>query len=187
MRNLAIVLVGVALAAGSEARAQGVAVKGGKATFDASNAKIEFVGTKPGGKHDGGFKSFTGTAELTPDGKGLSKVTLEIDATSLWSDTPKLTGHLKSPDFFDIKRFPKVSFTSTKIAVGGKGGATHTVTGNLTLHGETKEISVPATVRVANNGLVVQGSFNLDRTQFGMVYGKGKVHDDVKVTVAIGK
>src|SRR5437879_1331641 len=63
---------------GGGAKPGPVAVKDGKAAFDASNAKIEFVGTKPNGRHDGGFKEFTGTAELTPDGKGLAKVTVDI-------------------------------------------------------------------------------------------------------------
>ena len=58
---------------------------------------------------------------------------------------------------------------------------------NLTLHGETKEVTIPATVRLTNNGLSVHGNFTIDRTQFGMNYGRGKVHDDVKIKVAIGK
>jgi polyisoprenoid-binding protein YceI len=188
MRKLALVLIPlVGLVCAGRGDAQGVMVKQGKATFDGSSAKIEFIGSKPQGKHDGGFKNVTGTAELTPDGKGLDKISVEIDTTSLWSDTPKLTGHLKTGDFFDVKRFPKASFVSTKIAVGGKGGATHTITGKLTLHGETKEISFPATVRVANGSLSVQSSFTIDRTQFGMAYGRGKVDDEVKIKVAIGK
>ena len=164
-----------------------VALKDGKAAFDASNSKIDFVGTKPEGRHDGGFNEFTGTVELTPDGKGLSKVSVDINADSLWSDNPKLTGHLKSPDFFDIKRVPKVGFVSTKIQPDAKDGATYNVTGNLTLHGETKEITVPATAQLYPNTLALQSTFTIDRTQFGMTYGKGKVHDDVKITVLIGR
>ncbi|MCI0378684.1 MAG: hypothetical protein L0215_13840, partial [Gemmataceae bacterium] len=54
------------------------------------NTTITFVGTKPGGKHDGGFKALTGTAAL--EGKDLTtlKINLEIDMESLWSDTAKL-------------------------------------------------------------------------------------------------
>jgi polyisoprenoid-binding protein YceI len=189
MRKLAIVLIPLAgLVLTGRGEAQSVAVKNGKATFDDTNAKIEFVGSKPQGKHDGGFKKLSGAAELTPDGKGLNKITVDIDATSLWSDTPpKLTNHLKSSDFFDVKRYPKIAFASTKITAGGKGGATHTITGNLTLHGETKELSFPATVRLVNNGLSIRSDFTFDKTQFGMSYGRGKIHDDVKIKVAIGK
>jgi polyisoprenoid-binding protein YceI len=188
MRKLAVVLIPLAgLVLANRASAQTVTVKDGKATFDATNAKIEFVGSKPQGKHDGGFKKFSGVAEVTPDGKGLSKVTVDIDATSIWTDTGKLTNHLKSPDFFEVQRYPKAKFVSTKITTGGKGGATHTITGNLTLHGETKEITVPATIRVTAKNLSIEGGFTLDRTQFGMNYGRGKVHDDVRIKVAVGK
>jgi polyisoprenoid-binding protein YceI len=190
MRKLALVLVplaGLVLAGQVAAQGGAVMVKQGKATFDATNAKIDFIGSKPQGKHDGGFKSFTGTAALTPDGKGLAKITVDIDTTSIWSDTAKLTGHLKTGDFFDVKRFPKAGFVSTKVTAGGKGGATHTITGKLTLHGETKEISIPATVRVGNGGVSVRSDFTIDRAQFGMTYGRGKVHDEVKIKVAIGK
>jgi polyisoprenoid-binding protein YceI len=190
MRNVALVLIplaGLVLAGRVAAQGGAVMAKQGKATFDASNAKIEFVGSKPQGKHDGGFKSFTGTVEVAPTGKSLAKITVDIDTNSLWSDTPKLTGHLKTGDFFDVKRHPKVSFVSTKITDGGKGGATHTITGKLTLHGETKEISIPATVRVAGGAVSVRSNFTIDRTQFGMTYGRGKVDDEVKIAVAIGK
>jgi polyisoprenoid-binding protein YceI len=162
-------------------------IKDGKVAFDASNSRIDFVGSKPEGKHDGGFKKFTGTAEVTPDGKGLSKVSVDIDAESIWTDTEKLTGHLKTPDFFDVKQFPKASFTSTKIEPGATGAATHSITGNLTLHGVTKEISIPAIiVFLPDSSMTLQSNFTLNRLDFGMLYGKGKIHDDVSVKVSVG-
>ncbi len=187
MRVLACVaatLIGAGLVA---AQGGGVTAKQGKAAFDASNAKIEFVGSKPQGKHDGGFKKFTGTLQLAPTGKGLAGVTVDIDTDSLWSDNPKLTGHLKTGDFFDVKRYPKAGFVSTRVTEGGKDGATHTITGKLTLHGETKEISIPATVRVNGGAVSLRSQFSIDRTQFGMTYGRGKVEDTVQIKVAIGK
>lgn len=69
------------------------------------NTKIEFVGTKPGGKHEGGFKKLVGTATVT-DGV-LSKIDIAIECDSLYSDDEKLTSHLKAPDFFDVKNHTK--------------------------------------------------------------------------------
>src|SRR5947208_2670860 len=72
------------------------------------NTKIEWTGTKPGGKHTGGFKTLTGTASV---GDKIA-LDVEIDCTSLTSDNEQLTGHLKSPDFFDVKNEPKATFKS---------------------------------------------------------------------------
>jgi polyisoprenoid-binding protein YceI len=64
------------------------------------NTKIEFLGTKPDGKHKGSFPKLTGTFDA-PDDLTKSKITVTIDMDALESDDPKLTGHLKSPDFFE--------------------------------------------------------------------------------------
>lgn len=154
-------------------------------TLTPETTKIEWVGTKPGGKHTGGFKKVTGTiANVTPDLAG-SKISVEIDADSLYSDNPKLTAHLKSPDFFDVKKHGKAKFESTAIAAGGSGGATHTVSGNLTLHGVTKEVSFPATVSQTGKTFKLTSKFTIDRKDFGMTFGEGKVDNPVTITVAV--
>lgn len=165
------------------------AAKGGPASATAlaltpENTKIQFVGTKPEGKHDGGFNSFAGSIDL-PDDLSKASVKVEIDADSLYSDQNKLTAHLKSPDFFDIKKFPKATFVSTKITENKAGGATHTITGDLTLHGQTKEVSIPAKVEKSADGLRLTTSFKINRQDFGMKYGPGKIHDDVAITVNV--
>src|SRR5436309_515880 len=80
------------------------------------NTKVTFVGTKPGGKHNGGFKVVSGTA--TVEAGKLTAVEAEFDAGSLYTDTPMLTNHLKSPDFFDVKQHPKATFKSTGVEAG---------------------------------------------------------------------
>lgn len=146
------------------------------------NTTITFVGTKPGGKHDGGFKSVKGTASVTGTDAATLKITLEIDTDSLFSDNPKLTTHLKSPDFFGVKSNPKVNFVTTMIE---KAGTEYKITGDLTLLGKTKSVSFPATVAVTGDSLNVSANFSIDRTQWGMTYGKGKVDDLVKLSVSV--
>ena len=67
-----------------------------------------------------------------------------VEMASVKSDDEKLTGHLQSPDFFDVAKYPKATFESTEIKKGGDKGATHTVTGNLDFHGVKKSITFPA-------------------------------------------
>jgi polyisoprenoid-binding protein YceI len=157
--------------------------KAGAVAINPDNTKIEFVGTKPEGKHDGGFKSFTGDIELND--KGVSKINVNIDTESLWADNPKLTGHLKSVDFFDVKTHPKASFVSTEIKVGAAKDATHVIEGVLTLHGEKKAISFPAKIEVAASAVNLSSEFKINRSEFGITYGKGKVDEPVTIKVAV--
>jgi polyisoprenoid-binding protein YceI len=144
------------------------------------NTKITFVGTKPGGKHEGGFKTLTGTA--TADGDKLAKVEVTIQVDSIFSDNEKLTGHLKSPDFFGVKDNPTATFKSTKVETTDKGT---TITGDLTICGKTKKVEIP--VKVSNSGgtLKIEGAVTIDKKDFGMVYGGGKIDDAVAITVKV--
>jgi polyisoprenoid-binding protein YceI len=144
------------------------------------NTKITWTGTKPGGKHEGGFKTLTGTA--TVSGDALTKVAVEIETDSLYSDDQRLTGHLKSPDFFGVKNNPKAKFESTKVEKTDKG---YTITGNLTINGKTKEVAIPAEVSHAGGTLKINGSVTIDKRDYGMTYGAGKMDDAVAIKVAV--
>src|SRR5207248_2317220 len=98
--------------------------------------------------------------------------TLDIDMNSLYTDTDKLTTHLKSPDFFGVKSNPKSKFVSTKVE---KAGGDYKVTGDFTMLGKTKSITFPAKLAMTADGLSVSSAFTIDRTQWGMTYGQGKV------------
>lgn len=155
-----------------------------KYTFSNAGSKVSFVGAKVTRKHDGGFGAFTGTVSLVGQDPTKSSVTAEIDVASLTSDDAKLTGHLKSPDLLDVAKHPKARFTSTAIAAGGDKGATHTVTGNFELHGVTKSITFPATIKVNGDAVDVDAEFAINRKDFGIVY-PGMPDDLIKDDVLI--
>lgn len=173
-------LFAAALAAllGSHASATDFPLSGG-------NTKVEFVGTKPGGKHTGGFAKLDGKATVDGDPTTL-KIDVTIDTDSLYSDDPKLTGHLKNPDFFSVKDYPKATFKSTKVEKSATG---YTVTGDLTMVGKTKSVSFPATVAATADSLRLASEFKINKGDWGMNYGKGKIDDAVtlKVTVSATK
>ena len=150
-----------------------------KYVLNGDNTKITWTGTKVGGKHDGGFKNVGGSA--TVSAKTGLVLNVEIDTTSLFADDAKLTGHLKSPDFFSVKDHPKAKFVSSKIDQTATG---FTVNGDLTLLGKTKAISFPAQITMGN-ALSLQAAFTINRADFGMTYGKGKVDDTVSLKVTV--
>ncbi len=157
-----------------------VATAGAKQfAFAGGASKVGFVGSKVTGSHEGGVKTFTGTAGV--DNGRVVAVNVEIDMTSTYSDSEKLTGPLKSPDFFNVAKHPKASFSSTKIE-GDAGKAT--ITGDLTLNGVKKSISFPATVKVSPTMVNVDTEFSINRKDFGIVYA-GRADDLIRDGVVI--
>ncbi|MDB4939479.1 MAG: Rhodanese-like domain protein, partial [Labilithrix sp.] len=155
----------------SESAAKNIAPQGTvKYGFDQSASKVSWVGSKVTGKHDGGFGTFKGTVDAVDGAPEKSKVDVQIDADSITSDTEKLTGHLKSPDFFDVKTHPKATFVSTDIKKGGDKGATHTITGNLTIKGITKSVTFPATIALTGDTANVDAEFAINRRDFSLNY-----------------
>ena len=148
------------------------------------NSKVEFVAAKVTRSHQGSFKKFSGTIDLVANHLENSRVSIDIDAASVVTDEDDLTKHLKTPDFFDVAKFPKATFVSTKIEPGTAGGATHLVTGNFELHGIKKSISFPATIQVAPDSVSVNAEFAINRKDFGLVY-PGKADDLIRDGVVI--
>ncbi len=151
-------------------------------------SKIGFVGAKVTGDHEGGFKKFDGKMMLDEEGN-LAKVAFNVDTTSIFTDTEKLTGHLKSDDFFHVEKYPKASFESTEITEGsdvkpgeGQEAFTHTIKGKMDLHGVEKVITFPARVDTSGDMIKASTEFNLNRFDFKIEY-KGKPDDLIKKEV----
>ena len=149
-----------------------------------SNAKGEFGNT---------------TGEVMLDEKDPSKSTVKatIDVKSLTTGNDKRDAHLKSPDFFDVEKFPTITFESTKVSKGSKKGS-YKVEGNLTLHGVTKPVTLNVeelTEPVKNpmmgmNQRGASATATISRKEFGMSWAgpaldKGGVvlGDDVKISI----
>ena len=144
-------------------------------------SKIGFIGSKVTGSHEGGFESFQGQVSLVGGDPAASSVHVTIDTTSLWADRPKLTNHLKSPDFFDVATYPTASFHSTAIERSETG---YLITGNLDLHGVTKSITFPAEIVVEDGQVRVESEFSIKRFDFGIEY-KGMADDLIRDDVVI--
>jgi len=148
---------------------------------DLTQSRVEFIGTKPIGTHHGTIQLKDG--ELVVNGDRIDGGSFVMDLNTLQTDdqdekgNTKLTGHLKSPDFFDVENNPEAKFEIISVSPGVTESeslvmkdATHTITGNLTLKGITKSITFPAKVSVEGDQVVALANFNIDRTQWGLVY-----------------
>jgi polyisoprenoid-binding protein YceI len=184
-RLLGILLVAGILAVSSLTAIGGPEDKSGPGVISPTSSKIEWVGTKTGGKHVGGFKEFSGKLAPATGDLTASTISVDINTGSIYADVAKLTQHLKSPDFFGVDTYPKASFVSSKIESAADGSNTHKITGELTLHGVKKEISFPAKIVETGDKVKLSSTFKIDRQDFGISYGKGKVNDDVTVKLTV--
>jgi len=147
-------------------------------------SKIEFVGAKVTRDHQGRFNTFDGWIEYA--GGKPSRIAFDIDTTDIWTDTDNLTTHLESPDFFDVQKYPKATFVSTSLTEtpGAADGSTHTLKGNLTLHGVTKEVTIPVKAQQSAEGVRTTSEFTINRHDWGISY-KGMADDLIKDNVLI--
>jgi polyisoprenoid-binding protein YceI len=160
-------------------------VKGETLAINPENSKVEFVGSKVTGKHDGGFKKFAGTIALVNGKPEDSTVSIDIDTNSVFTDADGLTKHLMTGDFFDVAKYPKATFKATKIVPDPAKGAGHyMVTGDLTLRGVTKSVTFPATITVVGDSVAVNAEFSINRKDFNILY-TGKADDLIRDDVVI--
>jgi polyisoprenoid-binding protein YceI len=110
--------------------------------IDASHSGVHFsVRHMVVSKVRGRFSKFEGDISFNEAKPEDSKVNVTIDASSIDTNVQQRDDHLRSPDFFDVAKFPTLTFSSTKIEKAGHGYQVH---GDLTLHGVTRSVALDA-------------------------------------------
>ena len=133
----------------------------------------------------GRFNAFTGTIVVDGD---KSSVEMTIDTTSIDTAAEGRDQHLSGPDFFDVKTHPEMTFKSSKVVVDE--GENLEVTGDLTIRGKSKTITVKATKVGEGDGrrgklVGYATTFTIKRSEFGVNYGLGMLGDDVEITLSL--
>ncbi len=131
------------------------------------------------GSHTG--YAYLSKGELLIEKSQLVGGAVEVDMGTItdpvYGSDNDLIHHIKSPDFFDVKKFPLATFAITKVA--SPKGENIDVTGNLTIKGITHAVTFPAKIEV-NDGIVnAHGSVIIDRTQWDVLYSSGKFFDNL--------
>ncbi len=144
-------------------------------------------------KVKGRFKTWTGSLELDEENLTNSKVSVEIDVASVDTNEPQRDGHLRTGDFFEAEKHPKITFKSTSVAK--KGESELAVTGDLTIKGHTH----PVTLDVELGGTVKDpwgkrragftATTTIERKDFGLTFNQTLDHGGVaigeKVTISL--
>lgn len=157
---------------------------------DAAHSKIGFEITHMMiSDVEGSFKNFQSTIVSSKPDFSDAVITLTADLNSVNTDNDQRDGHLKGEDFFDVAKFPTLTFKST--SVKKVGGNKYKVTGNLTFHGVTKPVTLDAVLRgLTTNpmskkptaGFKVTGTIKRADFNFGSKYGSAMLGEEVTLT-----
>ncbi|MEI9937981.1 MAG: YceI family protein [Pseudomonadota bacterium] len=144
----------------------------------------------------GDFTKLEGKVTWDPSKPEATQIESAIDVASISTRDEKRDGHLKSPDFFDAEKFPKITFKSKSVKAKGKDELS--ITGDITIHGVTKEVvfevegpSAPSTDPFGNVRIGATANAKIKREDFGLTWnaaleaGGVLVGNDVKITVDI--
>ena len=153
---------------------------------DATQSQLGAIGAKVTAQYPITFGKFAGSVGL--DGETVTGIAFAARIDSLHVEPAKLQGHLQTPDFLDATAFPFATFQSSEVKAGSdQPGFTHTITGDLTIHGKAKRVTFPATVTVEAGKVQAKTEFTIDRRDFGVVYPgmpDDLVQDNVLLQVA---
>jgi polyisoprenoid-binding protein YceI len=136
----------------------------------------------------GRFNGVSGTVTWEESDPAKSSVKVTIKTASIDTGTAKKDEHLRSADFFSVKEFPEMTFASKKIEK--KEGNLYQVTGDFTLHGVTKEITIPVTKLgttkdpMGKERIGFDAAFSIKRSDYGMNFMVGPAGDEVQIILA---
>lgn len=184
---------------GAAQEVENVSASANEYALNVSSSEFTWYGFKPTGRHNGTIGIKDGM--LAVENGELVGGTINMDMTNInvadleGEDKQKLTGHLSSPDFFAVEKYPTAQFQITDVQPYGGAMAdegennmqlvvndeeveeyaiekpTHTITGNLTLRDTTLSIAFPAKVTITDDKVEAQAKFNIDRTNWNVSYG----------------
>jgi polyisoprenoid-binding protein YceI len=185
MKKVLLVLAVAVMALASLSAFRSKETRKDLATYSVLNeySKVEWVGSKKTGFHQGSFKLKSGEIKL--DGNKLAGGRFVIDLTSLklvGEDNPKFEEHLKAKDFFETAVFSEATYEINSVDYISETDVK--INGSLNLKGISVPLSIPAIIRNSDDKRFFgQAFFSLDRTLWGINYGVGSVAKDVQVSV----
>jgi polyisoprenoid-binding protein YceI len=166
--------------------------------IDPSHSSIAFAA-----KHlmvsttSGAFNEYEGTITYDPKDLSTFKSDVTIQAKSIDTHVAKRDDHLRGADFFDVEKFPTITFVGKSLASAGEEGK-YILTGDLTLKGVTKEVSFPVTIAGpikspmgGDNVIGLEGQLTINRQDYGVTWNKAMdnggfvVSNDIPISISI--
>jgi len=139
---------------------------------------IEFKSKDPSGS----FKTMEGEIDFDEKNLDACKFNLKIDVSSINTGNGMMNKKAQIEEWFNAKKYPEIKFKSTKVE---KKGSDYAITGDLTMKGVTKSITIPATMTSSGNKIVFKGTFKVNRLDFKVGHKSDTVPDEMKINFTV--
>ena len=149
-----------------------------------AGSKVRFVIKNFGINTGGTFEGLAGTIVFDPANLAGASFNVSLDAKSVNTDMEARDNHLRKEEYFDVEKYPKLSFRSTKITATNKEGYLY-MYGVITIKNVSKEISFPFTQKSKDGGILFEGEFKLNRRDFGVGGKSFSMSDELNVELPI--
>jgi len=128
------------------------------------------------------FKDIKANIIFDEQAPANARINVSVDAGSLNTGNALMNKHAKSDEALDVTKYPTITFTSKKIT---KNGGAYQVTGDLTAHGVTKEITVPFTFKRSGNAAIFTAGFSIKRSDFNIGKPGGEIDENIKINISV--
>lgn len=149
-----------------------------------AGSKVYFVIKNFGINTGGTFNGLTGSINFDPADLSTASFNVSVDAKSIDTDIESRDNHLRKAEYFDVEKYPKISFRSTKITTTNKAGYLY-MTGVITIKNVSKEISFPFSQTAKDGGILFEGNFKVNRRDFGVGGSSFTLSDEVSIELSI--
>ncbi|HUB61165.1 MAG TPA: YceI family protein [Puia sp.] len=128
------------------------------------------------------FKTFTGSIAFDDQDPGAGKFDVTVNVASINTGNGLQNNHAKSAEWFDAARYPTIRFVSRSVSAGGGG---YQVTGDLSMHGVKKTVTIPFRFNKTAQGGTFTGSFTVNRSDFKIGQPGGDVGEQIRIDVSV--
>jgi polyisoprenoid-binding protein YceI len=149
-----------------------------------AGSKVRFVIKNFGINTGGTFEGLSGSITFDAASLATASFNVSVDTKTVDTDIEARDNHLRKTEYFDVEKYPKISFRSTKIATTNKPEYLY-ITGIITIKNVSKEISFPFTHTAKDGGILFAGDFKLNRREFGVGGKSFSMSDELTVELSV--
>ena len=149
-----------------------------------AGSKVHFVIKNFGINTGGSFEGLTGSITFDPANLPAASFNVSVDTKTIDTDIESRDNHLRKAEYFDVEKYPRISFRSTKITTTNKDGYLF-IFGVITIKNVSKEISFPFKQTSKDGGILFEGDFKLNRKDFGVGGNSFSLSDEVNIQLSI--
>ena len=148
------------------------------------DSKVRFVIKNFGINTGGIFKGLDGTINFDPANLAAASFDVNVDAKTIDTDVESRDNHLRKEEYLNVEKFPMLNFKSTKVTKTNSNEFLY-MFGNITIKGVTKEIKFPFKATQKDDGYIFEGTFKLNRRDFGVGGNSLSLSDELTVTLSV--